>query len=403
MSTGLRDMGPGFARANRSPAFPLAGVMSPFGLYVLAAAPVFAGETLSAAFLQGRMQTQPVKNPLSGAWAEMWVVSVPLSLVSESLINDIAPSTAGFTAGADRPRFFTKSGGVDWIKLCYDKVVSEYFRRPGAGGAQIDGVEMLPKMGVDWTENLMLKPASADPTKWPQMAVTEELTGLDLETERQLIEASDYRRFTQQFGVRDPRDDLRARIHRYVRSWTLPKSTVDTATGMPRASFGWDLAMKMEKGHRMKEHSLVLVLAGWRPLMLNTLAPWSFLQRMSGLKHFLPPNRAGAWDTIQGNDPVFKAGFGVVGDTLVYDRSDVFCRGETFINCGAAESPYPPIVSANGLVSDGQDGIRSKFPTVAEINAMFVGSTAVDRVGYYQAMLQLRINGLVRQVAAAEA
>ena len=81
----------------------------------------------------------------------------------------------------------------------------------------------------------------------------------------------------------------------------------------------------------------------------------------------------------------------------------MFCRGETFINCGPAESPYPPITSANGLVSDGQDGIRSKFPTVAEINAMFVGSTAVDRVGYYQAMLQLRINGLVRQVASAGA
>lgn len=398
----LRDMGPGYGRSNRSPAFPLAGIMSPFGLYCMAAAPLFAGETLSAAFMQGRMQTQPVKNPLNGAWAEMWVVSVPLSLISESLINDIAPSTAGFTAGTDRPRFFTKSGAVDWIKLAYDKVVAEYFRRPGALGSQIDGVEMLPRMGVDWTENLMLKPASGDPTKWPQQAITEELTGLDLETERQLIEASDYRRFTQQFGVRDPKPDNRPRIHRYVRSWTLPRSTVDTATGMPRASFGWDLALRMEKGHRMKEHSLVLVLGAWRPLMLNSITPWSFIQRMVGLKHWLPPRADAAWDTIQGNDPVFKAGFGVAGDTLVYDRSDVFARGETFINCASVDSPYPPITSANGLVTDGQDGIRSKFPSVAEINSIFVGANATDRVGYYQAMLQLRVNGLVRQVDVAD-
>ena len=127
----------------------------------------------------------------------------------------------------------------------------------------------------------------------PQMTIVEkykgrnntkhhkELTGLDLETERQLIEASDYRRFTQQFGVRDPKPDNRPRIHRYVRSWTLPRSTVDTATGMPRASFGWDLALRMEKGHRMKEHSLVLVLGAWRPLMLNAITPWSFIRRIS--------------------------------------------------------------------------------------------------------------------------
>ena len=315
---GLRDMGPGFTRSNRSPAFPLAGIMSPFGLYPMAAAPLFAGETLSAAFMSGRMETRPVKNPLNGAWCEMWVVSVPLSIISESLINDIAPSTAGFTAAADRPRFYTKSGGVDWIKLAYDKVVSEYFRRPGASGLQIDGVEQLPRMGVDWTENLMLRPASADPTKWPQQGVTEELTGIDLETERHLIEASDYRRFTQQYGVKDPRDDLRPRIHRYVRSWALPKATIDTATGMPRSMFQWDLQLKLEKGHRMKEHSILLVLGAWRPLMLNTLTPWSFLQRMVGLKHWLPPRAEAAWDTIQGNDPVFKTGFGVVGDNLVY-------------------------------------------------------------------------------------
>ena len=111
---------------------------------------------------------------------------------------------------------------------------------------------------------------------------------------------------------------------------------------MPRASFGWDLALRMEKGHRMKEHSLVLVLGAWRPLMLNAITPWSFIQRMVGLKHWLPPRADAAWDTIQGNDPVFKPGFGVVGDTLVYDRSDVFARGETFINCASADSPYTP-------------------------------------------------------------
>ena len=395
----LKDIGPGFRRKRRSPSFPLAGIQSPFGLYPIAAFPLLAGETLESLTMAGRFISMPVKHPIMGAWLEQWVVAVPARLaLSEAVVTDIAPSTVGLTAGADRPRFFTKSGALDTIKRAYDLVVDEFFEAPGSANPTVDGVAQLPRMGVDWTENLQPKPASGDPTKWPIANVTEELTGMDLETERQLIQATTYRDWQQQFGVSDPKSQSRPIMLRYDRDWTLPQNVIDPASGVPRSAFFWDRKFSMGKRFRAKEHSIILVLSAWRPLMLNALTVASYLQRMSGLKEWLPPHNEGAWDTIGADDAIFAAAFDTDNTTLVYDKSDVWARGETFVNCAAADSPYPPYVSANSLESAGVDSQRGKFPSTAEVDAIFVGSTAPSKVVHYQAMCLARILGYVREV-----
>lgn len=399
----MKDIGPGFARRRRNPTFPMAGVMQPFGLYPLAAFPLLAGETLENLNLAGRFISQPMKHPITGAWLEQWVAVVPMRLcMSEATVTDIAPSTTGLTAGADRPRFFTKSGALDTIKRAYDVVANEFFQAPGQTAPTVDGVMQLPRMGVDWTENLQPKPASGDPTKWPEKAVTEELTGIDLETERQLMEAADYRRWTEQFTGVDPKSQLRARIIRYDREWKLPQNVIDPATGIPRSSFFWDRKMNLSKRFKAMEHSIVLVLSAWRPLMFNGLTVASYIQRMNGVLEWLPPRNEAGWSTIGADDPIFAAAFDTDNTQLIFDRSDVFARGETFINCAAADSPYPVPISANSLESAGIDSQRGKYPTAAETNTLFVGATATDRVAHYQAIAMARILGFVQEVADAE-
>ena len=149
---------------------------------------------------------------------------------------------------------------------------------------------------------------------------------------------------------------------RYDRDWTLPQNVIDPASGVPRSAFFWDRKFSMGKRFRAKEHSIILVLSAWRPLMLNALTVASYLQRMAGLKEWLPPHNEGAWDTIGADDAIFAAGFDTDNTTLVYDKSDVWARGETFVNCSAADSPYPPYVSANSLESAGVDSQQGKFP-----------------------------------------
>ena len=92
---------------------------------------------------------------------------------------------------------------------------------------------------------------------------------------------------------------------------------------------------------RAPEPTIVLVLGAWRPQMFSDYLPQSYLSRMVGIKEWLPPHNEAAWMPIQGNDPLFKSGFGVVGDNLMFDRSDIWSRGEQFVNCLPADSPYP--------------------------------------------------------------
>lgn len=394
----MKDIGPGLRRQRRSPSFPLAGIMSAFGLYCSGAFPLLAGETLESLSLSGRFISMPVKHPISGAWLEQWVVAVPARLaLSEATVTDIAPATAGLTAAADRPRFFTKTGGLDVIKRAYDLCVAEFFQNASAPPT-IDGVSMLPRMGIDWTENLQPKPVSGDPTKWPVEADEQELTGMDLETERQLAEMADYRNWQQQFGARDPKRDYRPKILRYDRDWTLPQNVIDPASGTPRSAFFWDRKFSTQKRFRAPEHMVILVLSAWRPLMYNGLTVASYLQRMNGLTEWLPPKNEAAWTTIGADDAVFAAAFDTDNTQLVFDRSDVWARGETFVNCSAAESPFPVPVSANSLESAGVDSQRGKYPTTAEVDALFVGATAPQRVVHYQAMMVARILGHVREV-----
>lgn len=399
----IKDIGPGYGRVRRNPMFPTAGIMVPFGLYPLAAFPLNAGDTLENLSMSGRFISQPIKHPINGAWFEQWIAAVPLSLINSAFFTDLAPVTTGFTAAADQPRYFTKAGGLDLIKRAYDLVVAEYFTRVGATPPVNDGVTMLPRMGVDWTENLMLKPSALNVSLLPMQGVNTALTGIDLESERALIESSDYRDWVQQFGVKDPaRNDIRPRILRYLRNWSLPQNVIDPASGSPRSAFYWSPTLKLEKRMRAPEPTIVLVLGAWRPQMFSDYLPQSYLSRMAGIKEWLPPHNEAAWSPIQGNDPLFKAGFGVVGDNLIFDRSDIWSRGEQFINCLPADSPYPVPVSTSTGVPGGQDQMRGKYPTAADINALFVTTTALkDRCLHYQAMLSTVVLGHAKQVAEA--
>lgn len=196
---------PTLARYVRRPVFNLAGAMRPFGLYPIQASPVLAGDTVMYSMLRGRFISQPMKHPITGGWLEFWQVFVPMRVIGRTAtVNDIAPPTTGLVYTADAPRFFGKNTQLDHVRAAYLKVVTDFFTQTGVTVPDFDGVKQLPMMGTDWAENLMLRPASANPAVWPQQNVTEELTGLDVETERQLIESADYRAFTQQFGVKDP-------------------------------------------------------------------------------------------------------------------------------------------------------------------------------------------------------
>lgn len=400
MAPQLKDVAPGFARGQRRPNFPVDGIVKPFGIYPIYAFPMLPGESVDYASLAGRFISQPMKHPIAGAWLEFWIASCPVRLYSEALVSQQAPSLTGLTYGADTPRMFGKSGQVANIKLAYDKITQEYFQRPGEVSPTLDGVMQAPIVGVDWMENLMPVPDSINEADMPEDAINTELTGFALEDEMSLMEINDYRRVEQMFGVGDPESQSRPRIHRYLRTWQLPQVVVDPATGAPRSAHYFDVKLNLQKRFKVREHSVVMVLACWRPFMVPGLAAASVMGRLQGLKEWLPPSKERAWSILNSDDAVFTANLLASTDTLVYDRSDVFVRGEHFSNCGSTETPYP-VPKTTNIAGTGVSRVRGNFCSSAEIDALFVGANATDKVMHYQGMGQARIFGHVREVAEA--
>lgn len=415
MQSVLKTVGPNKGRFLRAPIFPCSGSVVPFGLYPAFAAPLMAGESVQLVNLRGTMISQPLANPLSGGWLEAWIASVPISGLDKSdpqtgtwkgLVNDVTPVTTGLTAAAQDVQFFTNVGQIDFIKQAYDLLVSEFFQAPGTTAPTgLDGnVVSLPVVGSDWAQNLQVIPATATVATWPEKSVSVDLVGMDLDTERTLVEAENYREWVQEYGVGDPEPKTYGgpRIHRYFRQWVQPSNTIDPSNGVPRASHVFAYRLGLRKGFVVREPSILLVLWTYRPQTFRRSFLGSYIGRMSGLKEWVPPRGNAAWSTINGDDPLFPATFdtGAPASDYAFDRSDIWAMGETFINRADASNPYPPPSVGAGITNADTASMRSRYPTLAEVKALFSTSTTVaDYCAYYSALGGLRAAGQVKEVA----
>ena len=83
--------------------------------------------------------------------------------------------------------------------------------------------------------------------------------------------------------------------------------------------------------------------------------------------------------------------------TVFVDYRDILNHGEQFVNAGAAEHPFAlPTASVPDMSAGKQpEDLRGEYATLANVDALFVGATATDRVAYYEGITQLRLRGHV--------
>ena len=163
VSSNIQTILPGQTRTRhtRRPNFPIAGTMVPFGLYPIMVHPVLPGETLHNFESKFRCLSRPVKHPLAGCWLEHWLCYVKFTDLDrqfgEMFISDTY-STAGHTAGADKPRMFTKSGQIDWITKCVNRIHQAYFIHEHETARTIDGVPLVKINQASWMQNALFQP-----------------------------------------------------------------------------------------------------------------------------------------------------------------------------------------------------------------------------------------------------
>lgn len=393
-------------RKSRSPNFPVAGVLKPFGLYPIMAHPVLPGETLNSFSLKNRTLSMPIAHPLVGAWSETWLVYIKLTDLSRDLGNmfiDDTYSSAGYTAAADEDRYFTKSGQIDWIRLCSERFHDAYFMDDSETARTIDGVRQTKMSALSWYQNAMFRPADDAPSGVDIGADYAELSAFQMMQQMSMTEIT-YERYLEQYGVQSIRQaEGDPEILRYARSWALPVNTVEPTTGAPSSAWVWRDEVKMDKPKRFLEPGFVVAFSAIRPKMYQANLRYSMTGELWGFSDFFPAytlaDPTAGIKSLSTASPVFGSGFRTdAGDKeLLIDTRDLLSHGEQFIN-DWTDLPYPLPKSTGLTGQDGDDNqdLRGEYANEADIAALFSSSTATSQFCYYEGIGHMNISGHIQ-------
>ena len=389
-------------RKNRTPNFPFAGTMSPFGLYPLYAHPVLPGETLQSMSAKMKVVSMPVKHPLAGCWLETWLVYVKFTdldrALGEMFISD-SYSTTGYTASGAQPRFFTASGQIEWIKRATERVHQAYFVHDSETPRTIDGVPMCKLNNVSWYQNMIFEEADAAVPTTDASDMYEHLQGWMMLQQMNMTELT-YEKYLETFGVRSVKKNLGdPEILRFSRSWVQPKNTVEPTTGAPSSAWFWADDVKMDKAKRFDEPGFILHLACVRPKMFQSNTRVSQIGNLWGFSDWFPSytleDPTAGVKKLLSTDPVFEAAAQDAGvDNLLYDHRDLLSHGEQFVN-NFTTPPYPlPLSTGLEVKSTSEpEDLRGEYPKSGDIAALFGGA---EKLVYYEGIGQAVISGHIQ-------
>lgn len=402
MSTGIQVVRPGETRkrVSRTPNFPLAGILKPFGLYPLMIHPVLPGETLEHWSCKLRMLSKPVKHPLAGAWLETWLMYVKFTdldrELGEMFISD-SYSTAGHTIAAANARYFATAGQIDWVGKCVRRCHAAYFAHENETPRTIDGVPQVKINAASWYQNCIFEEATV--AVGGDVATVEgQLSAFEMMRQMAMTELT-YEKYLQQYGVQSVRTGLgEPEILRYARAWTMPSNTVDPATGVPSSAWVWSEAITAEKPKRFEEPGFIVQLACVRPKLFMSTIKSSLVGTMWGFSDWFPAYNLE--DPAAGAKVVDAAQSVITGADadVVYDHRDLLAHGEQFVNCASADHPYALPVST-GLehkTTSLPEDLRGEYCKSADIDGLFTGAGAKDKLCYYEGIGSMRIQGHVR-------
>ncbi len=394
-------------RFHRRPNFPMTGTMKPMGLYPIMAHPVLPGETLKSATTKWSIVSQPIKNPLGGAWLEAWLFYVKLTDIDRELgqmfISDTF-STSGYTAGANSSLLFHANGQINWVEMCLHRIRDAFFINEGETAVFMSSPEaVIPMMKLNsrsWHQNLMFEPTEVALDTTGEMDHREQMSAWQMLQQMQMTELT-YERYLEQYGVQSMSLGVgEPEILRYSRSWTKPVNTIDPLTGAPSSAWVWNDEMKTSKDKRFEEPGFVIMLAGVRPKFYNSQQIYSMIGEMWGFTDWFPAYNltdpvAGIkrFSSINGiMDPTINEAEGEV--QMLYDMRDLLSHGEQFVN-DTGNNPYPHPMSTGMDWQAATDPalVRGEYPVIADINGLFVGTTQAKMRCQYEGITSLTIAG----------
>lgn len=249
----------------------------PFQIRPFCLAPVLPGESLTSAYFESRVVTDPIVNPIIGWKQEYYFFYVRMSDLLDDAIKEmfIDPTNTDISAdyGEDSnvSQYYTGKGGVNWSYMCMDRVVKNYFRDSTEDNLNplIDGLPQAQVKDTFFLDSL------TDDSEMPEGDEIADATNAgDLERLMNAFEQlramgltemtyEDYLR-SNGIAVSDPTAGKPELIW-HLSDWQYPSNTIDPADGTPRSAVSWVFKNTLRKAKLFKEPGFIFGISIARP------------------------------------------------------------------------------------------------------------------------------------------
>lgn len=371
----------------------------PYQVQPFAIAPVLPGETLKNLLLQARVLTDPLKPEmkLTGWWCEQYYFYVkhrdmsPVGAPSPrtvltNMVLDPATDVSSLKTGAVTQWNYTFNGAMDFVTLCTQRVIEEYFRDPGENWNDADkllgGVPMAAIYGLglqDALERLTLNANKrTDESDFSLLSADGKLRPREMDMRFQHWQAlrdaglmqMDYQNFIQTYGAQTREDEDSPNLHRpellrYERQWQYPTNIVQASTGVPSVAVAWQIADRVDKDFKFDEPGFIIAFMCCRPKIYLGSQEGAIVGAMDTGQYWLPAltndNFELAYKSYALNTGPLKTVMAAVPYWI--DVRDLFLNGDQFVNYAMAAIPG---MASLPLAS----GVR-RYVTSAFIDALF--------------------------------
>jgi len=381
----------------------------PYQVQPFAIAPVLPGETMTSATIQARAKTSPLASDvdLTGWWLEHYLFYVKLTdLVGRDdfmdMLLDASKDMSSHETAADVQTYHS-GNGIDWLSLCMDRCIDEYFRDEGDGTVTFDGLPQAQIVGESWLDSAKLETDTEthdhqfpgdDPvvpdnysgdfgthyTQWEHMRAMN-------------LTAATFEDWGAQFGIKTDtkpaRKDYRPELLRYSRDWQYPSTVVHS--GATTSACVWSVVERADKKRLFKEPGFVVGFTVARPKVYLSTQRGTGASMMTDAYAWLPAVlREQAFTSLK-KFTVATGGSGPLTDTpsgdYWVDIRDLLIYGDQFANFDVSATPA-------GFVALPTAAMQKKYATETNIDALFDDALGGFKHIHQDGILQLDILGM---------
>lgn len=391
-------------RRPRTPFNPFYAVGRPMQIVPCGIHPVLAMETLTAYKFEARVVTDPLAAPLAGAAQEFYQFYVKLTdlvSVSDAVKAMITtPLTPYTNATAANVAWYHNGSGVNWLKLCYDRIVETYFRTEKESAATaVVGDYALASIRSPHTGIFSSIAEAANVTGLSDLgdqtsseALDAALEAYDQLKDNGLINMS-YEDYLRMIGVRVSGEVNREpELLWTARKWSYPTNTVEPTTGVPSSALSWVFEETKKARKVFKEWGFLVTLAVFRPKWYRknqTASAANFFDRgVSWIPSILSDNPATSIRIFLDGTPDGPLG-GTQSANYALDMADLLHYGDQFTNIDVAGT-----ASGRNMATLPTDANEARYVSSTDMDAIFSGASKTVRMdGYYKPTILSPIQG----------